>query len=166
MCLLARVSQATALSLQGDANKLDMLLDCRLRCKKAPYNPKNFLIAPGSVQLHDIVEFQKQEKDRLHNRKQQEPYHERDFLIFFKGKCTPVNFTWKVEAVKNRIAESTVNVGKLMRVHIVREIQGKHSHQYRSSWPSQKWGCGVMGCTTSFPGLARLQKPELGVINV
>lgn len=100
---------------------------CRLRCKKVPYDPSNFLIAPGSVHYHDIHEFQEREKERLQNRETQNFHHERDFLLFFKGKCTPLNFTWKAEAVKNKIAESAVNVGKLMRVHIVQQIQGLYA---------------------------------------
>lgn len=79
------------------------------------------------MHYHDIREFQERERERLHERGGQNYRHERDFLLFFKGKCTPLNFTWKVEAVKNQIAQSTVNVGKLMRVHIVKQIQSEGS---------------------------------------
>ena len=89
-----------------------------------PYNPDNILISPGSVQYHDIREFQEKERERLHNREGSNYHHERDFLLFFKGKCTPLNFDWKSAAVENKIAQSTVNVGKLMRFDIVKQIQG------------------------------------------
>ena len=108
---------------QDDISKLESLPSpCRLKCPW--YNPQDFIIAPGSVHYADIQEFQRAENQRMQRAVERDSHLKRDFLVFFKGKCTPLKFEWKELAVTNKIAESVVNVGKLMRFEVVNAIKG------------------------------------------
>ncbi|KAK9834881.1 hypothetical protein WJX81_006129 [Elliptochloris bilobata] len=92
----------------------------RYKCSRIEED--KYVVVPGSVQFTEIVKLERRRRIAVKrsasagggNVSGPKQLFERSKLLFFKGKCTPLRFEWK---------ESAINVGKLMRYELVKELQ-------------------------------------------